>query len=83
MQFHNINKQGEMPKIGDVAIVSMKQSMGDSLYYSSENEENGTIELEVTNSSFVGTEEGICVSSFFGFNSSTSFFSLIILVNPK
>ena len=54
MQFHNINKQGEMPKIGDVAIVSMKQSMGDSLYYSSEYEENGTIELEVTNSSFVG-----------------------------
>lgn len=54
MQFHNVNKQGEMPKIGDVAIISMKQSMGDSLYYSSENEENGTIELEVTNSSFVG-----------------------------
>lgn len=54
MQFHNINKQGEMPRIGDVAIVSMKQSMGDSLYYSSEYEENGTIELEVTNSSFVG-----------------------------
>ena len=54
MQFHNANKQGEMPKIGDVVIVSMKQSMGDSLYYSSEYEENGTIELEVTNSSFVG-----------------------------
>lgn len=54
MQFHNTNKLGEMPKIGDVVIVSMKQSMGDSLYYSSEYEENGTIELEVTNSSFVG-----------------------------
>ena len=54
MQFHDANDNGEMPKIGDHVIVSVKQSMGDSLFYSSEYEEGGTIEFELTKSSFVG-----------------------------
>ena len=54
MQFHDVNDNGEMPKIGDHVIVSVKQSMGDSLFYSSEYEEGGTIEFELTKSSFVG-----------------------------
>ncbi|MBO7469290.1 MAG: FKBP-type peptidyl-prolyl cis-trans isomerase [Bacteroidales bacterium] len=54
MQFHDVNDNGEMPKIGDHVIVSVKQSMGDSLFYSSEYEEGGTIEFELTMSSFVG-----------------------------
>lgn len=54
MQFYDVNKQGEMPKIGDVVIVDLKQTMGDSLFYSSGYEDEGTIEFEVTESSFVG-----------------------------
>lgn len=54
MQFHDVNDNGEMPKIGDHVIVSVKQSMCDSLFYSSEYEEGGTIEFELTKSSFVG-----------------------------
>ena len=54
MQFHDVNDNGEMPKIGDHVIVSVKQSMGDSLFYSSEYEEGGTLEFELTKSSFVG-----------------------------
>lgn len=54
MQFHDVNDNGEMPKIGDHVIVSVKQSMGDSLFYSSEYEEGGTIEFELTKSFFVG-----------------------------
>ena len=54
MQFHEVNDNGDMPKIGDHVIVSVKQSMGDSLFYSSEYEEDGTLEFELTQSSFVG-----------------------------
>ena len=54
MQFHEVNNNGDMPKIGDYVIVSVKQSMGDSIFYSSEYEEDGTIEFELTESSFVG-----------------------------
>lgn len=54
MQFHDVNDNGEMPKIGDHVIVSVKQSMGDSLFYSSEYEEGGILEFELTKSSFVG-----------------------------
>lgn len=54
MQFHNVNKQGKMPKIGDHVVVSMTQMMGDTLFYSSEFEKDGKVEFEVTESSFVG-----------------------------
>lgn len=54
MHFYDVNKQGDMPLIGDVVVVDIKQIMGDSLFYSSSYEDNGTIEFEVTESSFVG-----------------------------
>lgn len=54
MHFYDVNKQGDMPLIGDVVVVDIKQTMGDSLFYSSSYEDNGTIEFEVTESSFVG-----------------------------
>ena len=54
MQFHEVNDKADMPKIGDFVVVSVKQSMGDSLFYSSEYEEDGTLEFELTEPSFVG-----------------------------
>lgn len=54
MQFHEVYKDNAMPKIGDLAIVDLKQTMGDSLFYSSEYEEGGGLEIEMTESSFVG-----------------------------
>ena len=54
MQFHEINKDGDKPEIGDHVIVSIKQTMGDSLFYSSDYEEDGTIEFELTKPTFVG-----------------------------
>ena len=54
MQFHDVNKHGEMPRIGDYVIVDLKQTMGDSLFYTSEYEENGCLEFEVTESFFIG-----------------------------
>lgn len=54
MQFHEVNDKADMPKVGDFVVVSVKQSMGDSLFYSSEYEEDGTLEFEVTEPYFVG-----------------------------
>ena len=54
MQFYNVNNQGEMPNIGDHVVIDLKQTFGDSLFYSSEVEEGGVIEFELTEPSFVG-----------------------------
>lgn len=54
MRFHEVYKENDMPKIGDYVIVDLKQSLGDSLFYSSEYEEDGSIEMELSESSFVG-----------------------------
>ena len=54
MQFHDINKDGDMPQIGDYVVVELKQTMGDTLFYTSEYEQDGVIEFELTEPSFVG-----------------------------
>ena len=54
MQFYDVNNESEMPKIGDYIVVELKQTMGDSLFYSSENEKDGVIEFELTEPSFIG-----------------------------
>ena len=54
MQFHEVSKQGEMPKIGDHVIVDLKQTVGETLYYSSEYEAESGVEIEITEPSFVG-----------------------------
>ena len=54
MQFHEVNKQGEIPKIGDHVIVDLKQTIGETLYYSSEYEAESGVEIEITEPSFVG-----------------------------
>ena len=54
MQFYEVNKQGEMPKIGDHVIVDVKQTMGDTLFYSAEYEDENGLEMELTEPSFVG-----------------------------
>ena len=53
MQFHCVNKQGDMPQLGDLVYVDLKQSVGDSLIYSSE-WDSEDLEIEMTESSFVG-----------------------------
>ena len=53
MQFHYVNKQGDMPQLGDLVYVDLKQSVGDSLIYSSE-WDNEDLEIEMTESSFIG-----------------------------
>ena len=54
MQFHSVNNDEEMPQIGDFVVVKIKQTMGDSLFYSSEYEEDGIIDFELTEPSFKG-----------------------------
>ena len=54
MQFHEINKHGEMPKIGDHVIVDVKHSMGETLFYASEFEDENGLEMELTEPSFMG-----------------------------
>lgn len=44
MQFHEINKQGDMPEIGDYVVLDLKNSMGELLDF----------EMELTEPSFVG-----------------------------
>lgn len=54
MQFHDVNSNGEMPRVGDHVIVDVKQTMGDTLFYSSEYEDANGIEMELTEPSFMG-----------------------------
>ena len=54
MQFYDVNNESETPQIGDYIVVELKQTMGDSLFYSSENEKDGVIEFELTEPSFIG-----------------------------
>ena len=54
MQFHDVNNQGDMPQIGDFVVVEVKQTLGDSLFYSTEYEEGGALEFELTEPMFVG-----------------------------
>jgi len=54
MQFHEVNKHGEMPKIGDHVIVDVKHTMGETLFYSSESEDENGLEMELTEPSFMG-----------------------------
>ena len=53
MQFHKVSNQGETPKIGDYVIIDFKESIGDSLIYSSDWDEE-IAEFEVTEPTFVG-----------------------------
>ena len=53
MQFHVVNNDAEKPVVGDHVIVDFRQSLGDSLIYDSRWDEE-SVELEVTESSFVG-----------------------------
>ena len=48
MQFHDVNNQGDMPQIGDFVVVEVKQTLGDSLFYSTEYEEGGALEFDLT-----------------------------------
>ena len=54
MRFHEVNEQGRMPEIGDHVVVDIKQTLGDTLYYTSEHDENGVPEIEMTEPAFVG-----------------------------
>lgn len=54
MRFHSVNKDGAMPKLGDHAFVSFNQSIGDSLIYASDWDEDFNNEIEVYEPSFVG-----------------------------
>ncbi len=54
MKFHSVNKDGDMPQMGDVVIINLKQWMGDTLFYSSEFEEDGVVDFELTEPDFVG-----------------------------
>lgn len=54
MRIYSSNNENEMPEIGDYVVVEVKQTLGDSLFYTSEYEENGALEFEVTEPVFVG-----------------------------
>lgn len=54
MQFHDINKQGIMPKVGDHVFVNLRQSIGDSLIFSTEEIGEDAFEIEITEPTFVG-----------------------------
>lgn len=54
MRFYEVNEQGRIPEIGDHVVVDIKQTLGDTLYYSSEYDERGAAEIEMIEPSFVG-----------------------------
>ena len=54
MHFYEVNEQGRIPEIGDHVVVDIKQTLGDTLYYSSEYDEMGAAEIEMIEPSFVG-----------------------------
>ena len=54
MRFYEVNKGNAMPKIGDYVVVDVKQTLGDSLFYSSEYDAEGDPEIELTEPTFVG-----------------------------
>ena len=54
MQFHDVNKQGMMPKIGDHVFVNLSQSIGDSLIFTTEEIGEESFEIEITEPTFVG-----------------------------
>lgn len=54
MQFHNVNKLGAMPEVGDHVFVNLRQSIGDSLIFSTEEMGEDAFEIEITEPSFVG-----------------------------
>jgi len=53
MQFHKVSNQGETPKIGDYVIIDFRESIGDSLIYSSDWDEE-IVKFEMTEPTFVG-----------------------------
>ena len=54
MRFHRENKGGEMPKMGDHVYITYSESIGDSLIYASEWDEDAKNDVEIIESSFVG-----------------------------
>lgn len=54
MRFHNENRNGEMPVIGDHVYISFNESIGDSLIYNSDLDEESNKEVEVYEPTFVG-----------------------------
>lgn len=54
MRFYRENKDGEMPKMGDHVYITYSESIGDSLIYASELDEDSDNDVEIIESSFVG-----------------------------
>ena len=54
MRFHRLNKDGEMPELGDIVYISFSESIGDSLIYASEWDDVSNTEVEIFESAFVG-----------------------------
>lgn len=54
MRFHRENKNGDMPELGDHVYVSFNESLGDSLIYVSDLDEEFDDEVEIYESAFVG-----------------------------
>jgi FKBP-type peptidyl-prolyl cis-trans isomerase len=54
MRFHNENRNGEMPVIGDHVYISFNESIGDSLIYNSDLDKESNKEVEVYEPTFVG-----------------------------
>lgn len=53
MHFHNVGNQGDTPKIGDFVVIDYKESIGDSLIYSSDWDEE-EVRFEILEPTFVG-----------------------------
>lgn len=54
MKFYSINKDNEKPKIGDVVVIDIIQTIGDSIIFNSSTDYKQAIEIEVKEPSFVG-----------------------------
>ncbi|MGN0032839.1 MAG: FKBP-type peptidyl-prolyl cis-trans isomerase [Candidatus Limimorpha sp.] len=54
IRYHVVDNDEKTPKIGDVVVVRVIQSIGDSVIYNSSVEENGVVKYEVTEPIFTG-----------------------------
>ena len=54
MRFYSENKNGEMPKVGDHVYITFTESIGDSLIYESESDNESHNDVEVFEPTFVG-----------------------------
>ena len=54
MKFHVLNEDGQMPQIGDVVLVKIMQSIGDSVIFHSDYEPDGLVDFDVPEPIFIG-----------------------------